>query len=109
MALVSNEYTPEIGWPDRKRQLHRLYAAVRNVRDSEQDYEALLGVWSTIKQDHGDDWLCGLEVLEVLRHHGYAPHVASEIEEWLVHKAENQAELRKLIMDGLKLIDDLMI
>lgn len=113
VALVSKEYTPASGYPDHTKQLHRLYAAVRRIRESDRDYEALLPIWACIKNDHGEDWLCALELLEVLKHHGHALQVADEIEAWLLHKAKATPTLRKLISDGLALIEnpriDLMI
>lgn len=113
VALVSKEYTPASGYPDHTKQLHRLYAAVRRIRESGRDYEMLLPIWACIKNDHREDWLCALELLEVLKHHGHALQVANEIEEWLLHKAKDEQTLRKLISDGLALIEnpriDLMI
>ncbi|HWK99408.1 MAG TPA: hypothetical protein VNQ55_05655, partial [Parapedobacter sp.] len=51
-----------------------------------------------------NDWLCALELLEVLKHHDNASPVADEIEAWLLDKSENQPGLGKLINDGLTLI-----
>jgi len=105
VSPVSKAYTPTSGYSDSTQQLHRLYATVRWVRESDRDYDMLLQVWSTIQQDHSYDWLCALELLEVLKHHGHAPEVAAEIQSWLLLKSESQPELRKLIGDGLALIE----
>ncbi|MFB2120229.1 aromatic amino acid hydroxylase [Parapedobacter sp. 2B3] len=104
-ALVSKEYTPAGEHPDHTKQLHRLYAAVRQVRESDRNHETLLPIWSHLKRNHDGGWLCALELLEVLKHRAYAPHVAHEIEVWLLQKAESNPALRKLISDGLTLIE----
>lgn len=107
VSLVSNAYTPPVDYPHHTRQLHQLYAAVRQVRESDRDgdCDTLLSTWLRIRQDHPDDWLCALELLEVLKHHGHAPQMAEDIQTWLLGKAGNQPELRKLIDDGLALIE----
>ena len=105
VSLVSAAYTPAGGYPDQTKQLHQLYATVRRVRESGQNNEELLSIWSCLMRDHPDDWLCAMELLEVLKHRGHAPHVANEIETWLQGKSANQPELRKLINDGLALIE----
>jgi len=104
VSLISKEYTPVSGYPEHTKQLHRLYAAVRQVRESGQDEKALVPIWSSIKHDYPNDWLCALELLEVLKHHDNASPVADEIEAWLLDKSENQPGLGKLINDGLTLI-----
>jgi len=105
VSLIAKKYTPASGYPERTKQLHQLYATVRQVRESGQGDEVLLPIWSRIKHDYPDDWLCALELLEVLKHHDHAPRVINEIEAWLVGKSENRPELRKLISDGLTLIE----
>ena len=102
---VSKTYTPTSGYTDQTKQLHQLYAAVRQVRESGGDDDTLLAVWQKIQQNHSDDWLCALELLEVFRHNGRGARLADDIQAWLEQKAEVQPELRKLIGDGLALID----
>ncbi|MFC3196921.1 aromatic amino acid hydroxylase [Parapedobacter deserti] len=103
VALLSKEYTHKPEYNLNVRQLHHLYATVRQVRETGKDIDSLSAVWEIIKTRHTNDWLCGLELLEVLRHHG-ADGVAVEIEQWLETKVALQPELTKLIHDGLKLV-----
>ncbi len=57
-----------------------------------------------LQKNHYDDWLCALEILEILDHEGTEPIVASEIRKFLEQKAANEPEYKKLITDGLYLI-----
>jgi phenylalanine-4-hydroxylase len=65
---------------------------VRNRRHTGGDYGFLGNVWLVLQKHHHDDWLCALEILELLDH--------EEIEQ----KATNEPEYKKLIKDGLYLI-----
>lgn len=103
VAPVSKAYTHKPEYDDATRRLHGLYATVRRVRETDSSMDDLYSVWEAIKAHHTTDWLCALELLEVFRHRG-ADDIASEIEHWLTEKADSQSELRKLILDGLKLV-----
>ncbi|MGV3762547.1 aromatic amino acid hydroxylase [Parapedobacter sp.] len=105
VSLVSKAYTPTHDYPDQTLQLHQLYATLRQVRESDHDGDTLLPIWHRIQQHHNDDWLCALELLEVLKHSNHMPQVAKDIETWLLRKSDRQPQLRKLITDGLALIE----
>jgi phenylalanine-4-hydroxylase len=61
-------------------------------------------VWQQLQRDHQDDWLCALEILEILDHGDIEPQLAAEVRSFLEHKAATQPELTKLINDGFYLI-----
>lgn len=106
VALVSSEYTHKAEYSHETTQLHAHYAHVRRIRESQHGFQALPAIWSDLKIHHKQDWLCALEILEVLNHHQYAGELAIEIEHWLHAKVKSQPELCKLITDGLKLIEN---
>ncbi|WDF56469.1 aromatic amino acid hydroxylase [Mucilaginibacter sp. KACC 22063] len=85
-------------------ELHQLYQQVRNCRQTHSSLDYLGNVWQTLQQKHHTDWLCALEILEVLDHENAKPELASEIRDFLEQKAANEPELKKLIADGLYLI-----
>ena len=85
-------------------ELHRLYQQVRNRRHNGGDFGFLGNVWFTLQKNHHDDWLCPLEILEILEHENVEPAVAVEIRAFLKQKAATEPEYRKLINDGLYLI-----
>ncbi|WCT13555.1 aromatic amino acid hydroxylase [Mucilaginibacter jinjuensis] len=85
-------------------ELHKLYQQIRNCRQSHTGYSNLSGIWQTLQHNHADDWLCALELLEILDHEEIETHLADEIRTFLEAKAINEPELKKLINDGLYLI-----
>nr|WP_294949314.1 aromatic amino acid hydroxylase [uncultured Mucilaginibacter sp.] len=85
-------------------ELHKLYRQVRYCRHNHGDYRFLGNVWLQLRKDHQDDWLCALEILEMLNHEDVEQTLAAEIRQFLEHKAATQPEYKKLITDGLYLI-----
>jgi len=62
-------------------------------------------VWLTLQKRHHDDWLCALEILEILDHEEVEQDVAREIRTFLEQKTTNEPEFKKLISDGFYLIE----
>jgi len=98
----TNTYHPE--YDAKTIALHKLYQQVRDCRVNKNGYEILVDVWNELKTNHADDWLCALEILEVLEQQELMPDVAAEILTFLENRAANEPEFIKLIKDGLKLI-----
>ncbi|WP_448702582.1 aromatic amino acid hydroxylase [Mucilaginibacter sp. AW1-3] len=90
---------------DSKTQaLHHLYQQVRDVRTSNEDRDILTHVWRQLQLHHPGDWLCALEILEVLDHEEIMPDIAQQIHIFLENKMIGEPELKKLITDGFYLI-----
>ena len=77
---------------------------MRNRRHKGGDFGFLGNVWRKLQAQHHDDWLCPLEILELLEHENAEPALAREIQAFLEQKAKNEPEFAKLINDGLYLI-----
>ena len=86
-------------------ELHKLYQQVRDCRQKQGEYNFLGNVWLKLQKDHHDDWLCALEILELLEHEEIEPLLAAEIRSFLEQKVKDQPELKKLITDGFYLIE----
>jgi phenylalanine-4-hydroxylase len=86
------------------KELHQLYQQVRNRRQKGGDFGFLGNVWLRLQKNHHDDWLCALEILEILEHEEVEPQLAKEIRTFLEQKAVNEPEYKKLINDGFYLI-----
>jgi phenylalanine-4-hydroxylase len=86
-------------------ELHKLYQQVRDCRQKQGEYNFLGNVWLKLQKDHHDDWLCSLEILELLEHEEIEPLLAAEIRGFLEQKVKDQPELKKLIADGFYLIE----
>ena len=104
IAPVSKTATfhPEYG--TEKKRYHELFRQVRDCRESHISSDRLLSVWENIKKSFRDDWLCALEILEILDHENIFPETAREIRIYLEIKASNEPALTKLIQDGFYLI-----
>lgn len=104
IAYKSNNGTRHVQYDERTIELHRLYQQVRDRRHNGGDMGFLGNVWRRLQAGHHDDWLCALEILELLDHENAEPMVAAEIRSFLEQKARNEPEFTKLINDGFYLI-----
>ena len=88
----------------RTKELHQLYQQVRDRRHNGGDFGFLGNVWLRLQKNHHDDWLCAMEILEILEHEEVELPLANEIRDFLKQKARNEPEYKKLINDGFYLI-----
>ncbi|MDB5130853.1 MAG: phenylalanine 4-monooxygenase [Mucilaginibacter sp.] len=100
----SNTNTHHATYDGNTLELHKLYQQVRDRRQKGGDFGFLGNVWLRLQKFHQDDWLCALEILEILEHEDVEPAVALEIRTFLENKASSQPEFKKLISDGFYLI-----
>jgi phenylalanine-4-hydroxylase len=91
-------------YTNKQQDLHRIYQRVRNCREHTTGNERLAYIWELLQTDFPEDWLCALEILEILDREKQEPEVALAITQFLTDKADKQPELKKLINDGLYLI-----
>lgn len=104
VVYKSNTGTKQVIYDNNTLQLQKLYQQVRNRRQHESEAGFLGNVWLQLQKNHQDDWLCALEILEILDHEALEPALALEIQCFLEQKAINEPEYKKLISDGLYLI-----
>jgi phenylalanine-4-hydroxylase len=104
ISYKSNMLTHHAVYDDNTIELHKLYQQVRNRRHNGGDYGFLGNVWLMLQKYHQDDWLCALEILEILDHEEIEPVLATEIRHFLEQKAIDEPEFKKLINDGFYLI-----
>ncbi|NEU07594.1 aromatic amino acid hydroxylase [Flavihumibacter sp. R14] len=104
IALISKTSTIRTEYDKKTLQYHRLYQVVRDVRESHSGYGQLNEVWNQLKENFRDDWLCSMEILEILEHEDIMPELDREIRIFLEMKAAAEPEYSKLIRDGFYLI-----
>lgn len=104
IALVSQTPTVRAEYDHETKQYHRLYQIVRDVRESQSGYEQLREVWNQLKNNYREDWLCAMEILEIVEHEEIMPELDREIRIYLEMKAAAEPEHSKLIRDGFYLI-----
>lgn len=84
--------------------LFSLYQKVNEIRGKKIPVKDLEEVWKDLQANHPDDWLCALEILELLGHQKEDP-LFRNIKSFLdSRKAENET-LKKLIEDGYAVLE----
>ena len=104
ITLISEEKTHQISYEDKTLKLHQLYKTVREVRESGENLDVLAHVFSELKTNHRQDWLCALEILEIVYHKKIYHQLEKEIQVYLEIKAGKELDHTKLINDGLHVI-----
>jgi len=104
ISYRSNTETHRQEYDFNTKELHLLYQQVRDRRQKGGDFGFLGNAWLRLQKNHYDDWLCALEILEILEHEEVEPQLAKEIRTFLEQKAANEPEYKKLINDGFHLI-----
>jgi phenylalanine-4-hydroxylase len=103
---ISKKQTQKVVYALETQRLHNIYQAVRRIREEETGYEALAGYVELLKSEHQNDWLCAIEILEVLYYNKQYPGLEAEVRSWLEAKLVAEPEHKKLILDGLHVIEN---
>lgn len=103
-APVSKTTTYHPEYNAEMKKYHELFRKVRYCRENHSSYEELLPVWESIQSNFREDWLCSMEILEILDHEDLYSDTAKDIRIYLEMKASNEPALTKLIHDGFYLI-----
>jgi len=104
ITLISKETTHKITYDDKTLKLHGLYRTVRAIRESGENLDQLGEIFLQLKTNHRQDWLCALEILEIIYHKKIYHQLEKEIQVYLEIKAGREPEHTKLISDGLHVI-----
>ncbi len=104
IALISKEQTHQIVYDEATQKLHALYQNVRSIREDEKGYEQLPSIFETLKTTYRTDWLCALEILEIVYHKQLDKEFEKELRIYLEMKAATATDYTKLINDGLHVI-----
>ncbi len=94
------EKTHKIHHDEKARKLHSLYQQVRDIREQNCSFALLPSLWQELHRDHPDDWLCALEMLELLKEKQIEDPLTSEIIHFLQSKRSEGESMAKLIDDG---------
>ena len=96
---VPKETTHKINYTKQRLRLHELYQQVRDAREN-GNHAHLFSLWQELYEQHSQDWLCALEILQIVKDQKIQLEIRSFLEEKLI----NDKEHSKLIEDGLALI-----
>jgi len=92
-----------------QKRYHELFRQVRNCRETLSNFERLNLLWEELKEDFRDDWLCAIEILEILELQNKFQDLARQIRIHLEMKASQEKELSQLIHNGFYLIRKIQI
>lgn len=101
---ISEKQTEKVVHDEVTEKLHRIYRSVRLIREDDHSHDQLRVLFETLKTAYRHDWLCALEILEILHYKGTDPELEKEVRIYLEMKASNEADHKKLINDGLHVI-----
>ena len=101
---ISTKQTEKVVYEQKTAQLHDIYKNVRLIRENDHSHDQLRSWFETLKTTYRHDWLCALEILEILHYKGTDPELEKEVRIYLEMKASNEADHKKLINDGLHVI-----
>ena len=96
---VAKETTHKIEYSTERLRLHELYQQVRDAR-SKNNMTKIPAIWEELKGQFAGDWLCALEILEIVQDED----IRKEVKTFLQNKSVTEKEYSKLITDGLELI-----
>ena len=109
---VSPDRTHQPSYSDNDYAYHALSAQIRTIREQIQlhgfttvQLETLGTIFNSICADHKNDWLCALEILEIVAHEKEASELAADVRTYLDAQKNNMPDFTKLIGDGLAIID----
>ncbi len=105
ITYLSEAETHKVDYDEQTKRLHQLYQKVRNIRESAEDLGALASVFEELKTNYRTDWLCALQILEILHHTDANKALQREVQIFLEVKASRDPELTKLINDGIHVIN----
>jgi phenylalanine-4-hydroxylase len=103
---ISQKKTHKITYDEHTQHLHQLYARVRSIREENIHTEELPALFLFLKNEYPEDWLCALEILEIVYHKKLFPELEQELRSYLTDKAATKSDYRKLITDGLIVIEN---
>ena len=88
-------------YSDKEKELFELYQQVRNNRELKVlNTDELERVFKSLQNNFPSDWLLPLEIYELVYNSN------SDVEKNVLNHLKNQSENKKLITNGLKLIQE---
>jgi len=93
------ETTHKIKYSQNRLELHKLYNKVYLVRNGELAQKELSAIFNQLKQNHKEDWLCSLDILEICKDE----NLSKQIETHLIELSKT-SDFKTLILDGIKLL-----
>lgn len=102
---VSEQHTDRREYTVGDLDYQSLFHQVREIREQGLSSETLIKVMDALQANHPNDWLCRLEILEILEDRAELPQVCLRLRETLNRRKTVDPTLAKRIDNGLGIID----
>jgi len=103
--FLSGNMTQQARYSASDLAYHRIFGEIRDLRERGGDLSRLETLWMMLQRDHPDDWLATLEMAELTRAVPAMRPLYRKLRNHLDHKRNERSDQRKLITDGLAIID----
>jgi len=104
ISPISYIPTEKIQYDDHTANLHRIYQTVRIIREEQHGAEMLDRLFTELAENYPADWLCAMEILEILHYNAINPDLKGKVKAYLELKKDSEPGHQKLIQDGLHVI-----
>ncbi len=101
---MPDEKTHKIIHSEKAKALFALYQSVRDIREKKCESANLSGIWDKLKTNHRDDWLCALEIWELLVNKNIDDCLYHDVYSFLMAKKTENIETAKLIDDAFEML-----
>ncbi len=102
---VSSNLTSQPNYTESDKTYHALFQQIRTIREQHSSKKALVDIRRQLANDFNEDWLASMEILELVAEDPEYSNLAEEVRNYLLQQKEKFPQYKKLIEDGLRIID----
>ncbi|MFZ9982352.1 MAG: aromatic amino acid hydroxylase [Cyclobacteriaceae bacterium] len=102
---VSGERTRKAKYSDRDTKYQKIFREIREIREEKTELQKLEFILNQLDQNFPEDWLCTLEIAELLHGNSEMINLDKKVRDRLSLLSNSKPDLKKLIRDGLSIVD----
>ena len=102
---VSSNLTSQPNYTESDKTYHALFQQIRTIREQHSSKKVLVDIRRQLAKDFNEDWLASMEILELVAEDPDYSNLAEEVRNYLLQQKEKFPQYKKLIEDGLRIID----
>lgn len=102
---VSSNLTSQPNYTESDKQYHALFQQIRTIRENHSSKKELIEIRRQLANTFNEDWLASIEILELVSEDPEYSELAEEVRSYLLQQKEKFPQYKKLIEDGLRIID----
>lgn len=104
-VYLSCQKNIELDFTQKERDLHELYSEVRALRTTQSGFEQLPNLFHQLQELYPEDWLCALEILELVHKNQLNPTFETKIRTYLKQLQNQFPENAPFIEEGLAILE----